>query len=669
METIKIRYLDPAEDSNVTENSYLALDLNENDKKNNSEELNPRITVKATVSQISKSIFGGSPPFKRRPDGGVEIGIGDIALDENGNPLVPQPPVVIKQGGAEKIVINDEGIFLKDNTTFEKNVTIKNALNVEGNSTFGKDVTIIGSLGVGVTPQEKFHVNGTVMLDDTNAPVTTTNKLYSVSSVLHWGDNKILALNYDASNDGKVLKIVNGELSWEEDLNPTIPDLSNFIEKNDNISELNNDSGYITASDIPPPAAPYAHPNHSGDVTSVGDGATTITDGAVTNSKIANNAITANKISNNAITENHIAPGSITSDKISNTVVIGGGGGGGSAGFQRGNVMCAPVVVTSPINGKQWVFSATYGGTSTGYQLNQFDIDGTFVRHLLPKTGVANPATQFSWPYGHTSGWAASWPQMWLDGSKGLNSGYAYLWVKHTGSWVFSYKINLTTGDPGEPVYEGVYAGGGNAFGDHWRIVAQDNNNLIMNYGKEDSRVNYANGTQVYVMASGAYNATYKSRLYTGLTRYLPQCSAGLNPWMPAANHNQEYNIICGINPSTGRLYMHRKGGVDVMTVFQIRRADGTGPTRWYRGLYNMLKTAPNQSNAGADGLDYVTQFAIPDAFATQTGIQTTSYQVQFSTPTTGNDAVPLFLTRGGHWASWNYGGSQIIPWNSKWET
>ena len=517
------------------------------------------------------------------------------------------------------------------------------------------------------------------MLDDTPAPVTKTNKLYSVSSVLYWGGNKILALNYDASNNGKVLKIVNGELSWEEDLNPTIPDLSNFIEKSDNISELNNDSGYITASDIPAPAAPYTHPNHSGDVTSVGDGATTITDGAVTSSKIAdgavnvskiaNGAITSNKIANNAITENHIAPGSITSDKISNTVVIGGGGGGGSAGFQRGSVMCAPVVVTSPINGKQWVFSVTYGGTSQGYQLHQFDIDGTFLRHLLPKTGVANPTTVHSWPYGHTNGWAAYWPQMWLDGSKGLNSGYAYLWVKHSRSFVFSYKINLTTGDPGEPILEGVHAAGPNAFGDHWRIIAQDNNNLITNYGFESSTINYANGTQVYVMASGAYNAPYKSRNYTGLLRYLPQCSAGLNPWLPAANHNQEYNIICGINPSTGRLYMQRKGGVDAMTVFQIRRADGTGPTRWYRGFYNMLKTAPNQSNAGADGLDYVTQFAIPDAFATQTGIQVTSYQVQFSTPTTGNDAVPLFLTRGGHWASWNYGGSQIIPWNNKWET
>jgi len=316
METIKIRYLDPAEDSNVTENSYLALDLNENDKKNNSEELNPRITVKATVSQISKSIFGGSPPFKRRPDGGVEIGIGDIALDEDGNPLVPQPPVVIKQGGAEKIVINDEGIFLKDNTTFEKNVTIKGGLNVEGNSTFTtlSASAVNADLGMFKT----LNVSGSAdFLGQTT---------FGIGPV-KYNNEEVLALNYDASNNGKVLKIVNGELSWEEDLNPTIPDLSNFIEKNDNISELNNDSGYITASDIPPTAAPYAHPNHSGDVTSVGDGATTITDGAVTNSKIANNAITANKISNNAINENHIAPGSITSDKISNTVVIGGGGG------------------------------------------------------------------------------------------------------------------------------------------------------------------------------------------------------------------------------------------------------------------------------------------------------------------------------------------------------
>lgn len=39
-----------------------------------------------------------------------------------------------------------------------------------------------------------------------------------------------------------------------------------------------------------PSATPYAHPNHTGDVTSVGDGATTIANDAVTNAKLANMA-------------------------------------------------------------------------------------------------------------------------------------------------------------------------------------------------------------------------------------------------------------------------------------------------------------------------------------------------------------------------------------------
>ena len=49
-----------------------------------------------------------------------------------------------------------------------------------------------GNVGIGTTPQEKFHVNGAVKLDDTLTPTTTTNKLYSVSSVLYWGGNRIL---------------------------------------------------------------------------------------------------------------------------------------------------------------------------------------------------------------------------------------------------------------------------------------------------------------------------------------------------------------------------------------------------------------------------------------------------------------------------------------------
>ena len=45
----------------------------------------------------------------------------------------------------------------------------------------------------------------------------------------------------------------------------------------------------------------YSHPNHTGDVTSSGDGATTIAAGAVTNTKLATNAVTQVKIADDAV--------------------------------------------------------------------------------------------------------------------------------------------------------------------------------------------------------------------------------------------------------------------------------------------------------------------------------------------------------------------------------
>ena len=51
----------------------------------------------------------------------------------------------------------------------------------------------------------------------------------------------------------------------------------------------------------------YTHPNHTGDVTSTGDGATVIATDAVTTAKIDDLAVTTAKIANNAVTDDKLA--------------------------------------------------------------------------------------------------------------------------------------------------------------------------------------------------------------------------------------------------------------------------------------------------------------------------------------------------------------------------
>lgn len=54
---------------------------------------------------------------------------------------------------------------------------------------------------------------------------------------------------------------------------------------------------YNDLSNLPTIPSAYTHPNHTGDVTSVGDGATTISNNAVTTVKILNGAVTDDKLS------------------------------------------------------------------------------------------------------------------------------------------------------------------------------------------------------------------------------------------------------------------------------------------------------------------------------------------------------------------------------------
>ena len=113
--------------------------------------------------------------------------------------------------------------------------------------------------------------------------------------------------------------------------------------------ESNSDTNAFTDADhtkldgIATSANNYTHPNHTGDVTSSGDGALTIANDAVTSDKIAanaihsenivngtilttdlaNDAVTSAKIADNSINSEHYIDGSIDTDHLSSQCVTG----------------------------------------------------------------------------------------------------------------------------------------------------------------------------------------------------------------------------------------------------------------------------------------------------------------------------------------------------------
>jgi len=106
----------------------------------------------------------------------------------------------------------------------------------------------------------------------------------------------------------------------------------------------------ITAS-----ANNYSHPNHTGDVTSTGDGATVIANNAVTTDKIADDAVTAAKIADTSVTAGSYTNADITVDAQGRITAAssGSGGGGGGSG-----------TVTS-VGGTGTVSGLTLSGTVT----------------------------------------------------------------------------------------------------------------------------------------------------------------------------------------------------------------------------------------------------------------------------------------------------------------
>ena len=122
------------------------------------------------------------------------------------------------------------------------------------------------------------------------------------------GASYTLTLPDNDGNANQVLKTDgSGGLSWVDQTTDTNTQLSNAQVRA--AVEAASDSNVFTDADhnkldgVAASANNYVHPNHSGDVTSSGDGATTIANDAVTTAKIADDAVTADKLANSINTE------------------------------------------------------------------------------------------------------------------------------------------------------------------------------------------------------------------------------------------------------------------------------------------------------------------------------------------------------------------------------
>ena len=80
-------------------------------------------------------------------------------------------------------------------------------------------------------------------------------------------------------------------------------------------SNVFTDADHSKLNGIAASANNYSHPNHTGDVTSSGDGATTIAADAVTGAKIADDAVDSEHIANGAIDLAHMSANSVDSDQ------------------------------------------------------------------------------------------------------------------------------------------------------------------------------------------------------------------------------------------------------------------------------------------------------------------------------------------------------------------
>jgi hypothetical protein len=196
----------------------------------------------------------------------------------------------------------------------------------------GAGASVNGAPGLVPTPvagQQAHFLRG----DGTWVIPTNTTYSGSTSIILSGTSFQRAALTGDvtAAQNNNSLTIANDAVSFAKMQNIAANTIVGRVTAGAGDAEALTATQVRTLLNVADGANAYVHPNHSGDVTSTGDGATTIATGAVVaakigtgaveSAKIATGAVIADKIASNAVTEVKINNGAVTTAKLNDGAV------------------------------------------------------------------------------------------------------------------------------------------------------------------------------------------------------------------------------------------------------------------------------------------------------------------------------------------------------------
>lgn len=263
------------------------------------------VKAQSTASQNGIYVAGVSPARDARYDSFAELA-GLLVTIQEGSTHDDEIWLCTSTAGGTIDV--DNVVFVETAVTPTNLSVTRNTIQVAVNSSTGSSGTIAAADGsnAGVMTSAMFTklsgIEAGAQITDITIARTTTNVTVQSSD----GDDGAIAAA-DASNAGVMTAAMFTKLNGIES-GATADQTGAEI-----ITLLN---GSLGGTEWQSGGSSYTHPNHTGEVTSVGDGALTITDGAVTNSKIGTGAVTEAKIGSLAVTNAKIAVNTIENNKL-----------------------------------------------------------------------------------------------------------------------------------------------------------------------------------------------------------------------------------------------------------------------------------------------------------------------------------------------------------------